>query len=108
MGKRSPIAQKVEKNRRIAAREKFENIARVVVGEPHRFPDYEQKLNDVELITVRNGHIIKSESDESRRIMYANTAPSKNLTRKKIVKWGKKYWATYDGAEIVKLERIRG
>ena len=108
MGKRSPIAQKVEKNKRYAARHKFENTARIALGELHRKPDYEQNLIEVGRLTIKDGHVIKDEYGEIRSLMYADRPAKKSLTRKKITKWGKLYWAWYDDAELIKLERIRG
>lgn len=114
MAKHSIIAQKLEKNRRIAAREKLDRVSLRIVGDPHKHWDYEvTDTTTVRTVTTQVYGVIITEEDPElgridirERIVEQRRAPERKLTRRRVHKWGKWYWAYYNGVNLVKLVRI--
>lgn len=108
MGKTSSvIRQKMEKNKRIAMREKWDKSADRAMGEPHLRKDYQyhEKFAPVLDNVVRMGSITVYDStgieDESRRVWIDEHAP---VRRGAIVKkYGKRFWGVYGTTGLIRL-----
>lgn len=110
MGRSSSIIkQKIEKNKRIAMREKLDRLTLDVVGTPHKQWDFvaPNSLEHVTRKTSFNDTIgVIEVSDEMREMRQVERPhPQEYLTSKIVKKWGKVYRGYYNGANLVRLEK---
>lgn len=104
MAKHGVMHQKIEAHKRYMAKHRFENIALQMVGEPHLHHDYAWRGEKVttECIIDDNARCVESVNELRRQTLTDHSVTPKDEVRR-VVKWGKRYYAIYHGAELVRL-----
>lgn len=104
MARHGVMHQKIEAHKRYMAKHRFENVADFIVGEPHLHHDYIWRGEEITTECTIDDHARCVESvDELRRQTLTNKSVAPKDEIRRVVKWGKRYYGVYHGAELVRL-----
>ena len=103
MARHGVMHQKIEKHKRYMAKHRFENTAHLYIGDVRlaRGREYHEEI--ITEVTISNNAGFSEVTEEIRRHTLTDHAVTPKDEVRRIVKWGKRYYGVYHGAELVRL-----